>query len=192
MQKLSPIHQPCQYQLYRHCHLVISTTNTIFSKYILCDLFTIIAIFSTLLWYCQSVFLVFLNSPINLMASLSLTPLFVIDDQDFNDEDEDELFWLSEIIIIIITRPWPAFGRQGLVGSSGGYTYHGYTSHASPRACGARLGRKVSRNGRNVIYPIYRQFWKVSSGIVGRVHLSRVHFLRLASRLRRSARLKSV
>ena len=60
------------------------------------------------------------------------------------------------IIIIIITRPWPAFGRQGLVGSSGGYTYHGYTSYASPRACGARLGRKVSRNGRNVISPIYR------------------------------------
>ena len=81
------------------------------------------------------------------------------------------------VIIIIITRPWLAFGRQGLVGSSGGYTYHGYTSHASPRACGARLGRKVSRNGRNVISPIYRQFWKVSSGIVGRVHLSQVHFL---------------
>ena len=65
---------------------------------------------------------------------------------------------LMIIIIIIITRPWPAFGRQGLVGSSGGYTYHGYTSHASPRACGARLGRKVSRNGRKVIFPIYRQF----------------------------------
>ena len=47
------------------------------------------------------------------------------------------------IIIIIITRPWPAFGRQGLVGSSGGYTYHGYTSHASPRACGARLGLQL-------------------------------------------------
>ena len=62
------------------------------------------------------------------------------------------------IIIIIITRPWPAFGRQGLVGSSGGYTYHGYPSHVSPRACGARLGRKVSRNGRNVISPIYRHF----------------------------------
>ena len=51
-------------------------------------------------------------------------------------------------IIIIITRPWPAFGRQGLVGSSGGYTYHGYTyhgytSHASPRACGARLGLQL-------------------------------------------------
>ena len=57
------------------------------------------------------------------------------------------------IIIIIITRPWPAFGRQGLVGSSGGYTYHGYTSHASPRACGARLGRKVSRNGRKFVFP---------------------------------------
>ena len=40
----------------------------------------------------------------------------------------------------IITRLWPAFGRQSLVGSSGGYTSHGYTSHASPRACGARLG----------------------------------------------------
>ena len=62
---------------------------------------------------------------------------------------------IIKIIIIILTRPWPAFGRQG---SSGGYTYHGYTSHASPRACGARLGRKVSINGRNVISPIYRQF----------------------------------
>ena len=40
-------------------------------------------------------------------------------------------------------RPWPAFGRQGLVGSSGGYTYHGYTSHASPRACGAQLGLQL-------------------------------------------------
>jgi len=39
----------------------------------------------------------------------------------------------------IATRLWPAFGRQSLVGSSGGYTSHGYTSHASPRACGARL-----------------------------------------------------
>ena len=47
------------------------------------------------------------------------------------------------IIIIIITRPRPAFGRLGLGGSLGGYTYHGYTSHASPRACGARLGQKV-------------------------------------------------
>ena len=26
---------------------------------------------------------------------------------------------------------------------SGGYTYNGYTSHALPRACGARLGRIV-------------------------------------------------
>ena len=41
------------------------------------------------------------------------------------------------------TRLWPAFGRQSLVGSSGGYTSHGYTSHASPRACGARLGQIV-------------------------------------------------
>ena len=50
---------------------------------------------------------------------------------------------LTVVFIIIITRPWPAFGRQGLVGSSGGYTYHGYTSHASPRACGARLGLQL-------------------------------------------------
>ena len=48
-----------------------------------------------------------------------------------------------QIKILIRTRPWPAFGRQGLVGSSGGYTYHGYTSHASPRACGARLGLQL-------------------------------------------------
>ena len=51
--------------------------------------------------------------------------------------DEDELYSFDQ------TRPWPAFGRQGLVGSSGGYTSHGYTSHASPRACGARLGQIV-------------------------------------------------
>ena len=47
------------------------------------------------------------------------------------------------LIEFVITRLWPAFGRQSLVGSSGGYTYHGYTSHASPRACGARLGQIV-------------------------------------------------
>ena len=43
-------------------------------------------------------------------------------------------------ICFYFTRLWPAFGRQSLVGSSGGYTSHGYTSHASPRACGAQLG----------------------------------------------------
>ena len=44
------------------------------------------------------------------------------------------------LIEFVITRLWPAFS---LVGSSGGYTSHGYTSHASPRACGARLGQIV-------------------------------------------------
>ena len=48
---------------------------------------------------------------------------------------------ITTTIIIIITRPRPAFGRLGLGASLGGYTYHGYTSHASPPACGARLGR---------------------------------------------------
>ena len=46
------------------------------------------------------------------------------------------------VIIIIITRPWPAFGRLGLGGSSGGYSSHGLTSNASLRACGAQLGGK--------------------------------------------------
>ena len=46
-------------------------------------------------------------------------------------------------VIFYRTRPWPAFGRQGLLGLSGGYTSHGHTSHASPRACGARLGQIV-------------------------------------------------
>ena len=32
--------------------------------------------------------------------------------------------WFFSLRIIIITRPWPAFGRQGLVESSGGYTSH--------------------------------------------------------------------
>ena len=54
------------------------------------------------------------------------------------------------IIIIIITRPRPAFGRLGLGGLSEGYTYHGYTSHASPRACGARLGQNCARIGGNM------------------------------------------
>ena len=40
--------------------------------------------------------------------------------------------------ILFTTWPWPAFGRQGLVGSSGGYTYH-----ASSRACATWLGRMV-------------------------------------------------
>ena len=53
--------------------------------------------------------------------------------------------FINVINIIIITRPRPAFGRLGLGGSLGWYTYHGYTSHASPRACGARLGQKKAR-----------------------------------------------
>ena len=43
------------------------------------------------------------------------------------------------IIIIIITRPWPVFGRLGLGGLWGGYSSHGYPSHASLRAFGAQL-----------------------------------------------------
>ena len=35
--------------------------------------------------------------------------------------------------------PEPVFGWLGLGGSSGGYSYHGYTSHASLRAYGAQL-----------------------------------------------------
>ena len=35
--------------------------------------------------------------------------------------------------------PEPAFGRLGLGGSSGGYSSHGRTSHASLRAYGAHL-----------------------------------------------------
>ena len=68
----------------------------------------------------------------------------------------------KEISRFLKLGPEPAFVQLGLVGSSGGYTYHRYTSHTSPRACGTRLGRKVSRNGRNVISPIYTHFWKVS------------------------------
>ena len=54
--------------------------------------------------------------------------------------------------------------RQSLVGSSGGYTSHGYTSHASPRACGARLGQIVQELVEIFQYsnlPIfYRSVWK--------------------------------
>ena len=41
----------------------------------------------------------------------------------------------------IVNICFVTFTQLGLVGSSGGYTYYMYTSHASPRACGARLGR---------------------------------------------------
>ena len=42
------------------------------------------------------------------------------------------------IIIIIITRPWPAFGRQGLVGSSSEYSY-------------TRLASRLRRSARSGI-----------------------------------------
>ena len=42
------------------------------------------------------------------------------------------------IIIIIITRPWPAFGRQGLVGSSFEYSY-------------TRLASRLRRSARSGI-----------------------------------------
>ena len=69
------------------------------------------------------------------------------------------------IIIIIFTRPRPAFGRLGLGGSSGGYTYHGYTTHASPRACGARLGQIVQELVeicKNSNVPTFQPFLKLS------------------------------
>ena len=50
----------------------------------------------------------------------------------------DEIFEL-----FACTRLWPAFGRQSLVGSSGGYTSHGYTFHASPPAPPAHLPGKL-------------------------------------------------
>ena len=46
------------------------------------------------------------------------------------------------VIIIIITRPRPAFGQLGLGGSLRGYSSYRLTSHASLRACGAHLGGK--------------------------------------------------
>ena len=55
------------------------------------------------------------------------------------DPNTGSLTLTGVIIIIIITRPRPAFGRLGLGGSLGGYSNQEYTSHASPRACGARL-----------------------------------------------------
>ena len=39
-----------------------------------------------------------------------------------------------------ILGPEPAFSRLGLGGLLGGYSSHGYTSHASLRAYGAQLG----------------------------------------------------
>ena len=41
---------------------------------------------------------------------------------------------------LLVLGPEPAFGRLGLDGSLGGYSSHGYTSHASLRAHGAQLG----------------------------------------------------
>ena len=87
----------------------------------------------------QQVGLVFLHAATH---DLSLDEA-VKDHPDHHHGDRPRGEDIINNIIIIITRPWPAFGRQGLVGSSGGYTYHGYTSHASPRACGARLGLQL-------------------------------------------------
>ena len=100
--------------------------------------------------------------------------------------------------------PEPAFGRLGLGGSSGGYSSHGYTSHASIRAYGAQLGGDScsSEDLQNIVVNID---WIVLTlfiesrpraglrpagprWIVGREQFSWVHFSRLASRLRRSAR----
>ena len=41
--------------------------------------------------------------------------------------------------ILHLLGPEPAFGRLGLGGSLGGYSSHGYTSHASLRAYGTQL-----------------------------------------------------
>ena len=46
------------------------------------------------------------------------------------------------IIIIINTRPWPAFGRQGLVGSSFEYSY-------------TRLASRLRRSARSKIMTMY-------------------------------------
>ena len=43
----------------------------------------------------------------------------------FDTHSIHKVFNIVIIVIIIVTRPWPAFGRQGLGGSSGGYTSHG-------------------------------------------------------------------
>ena len=50
-------------------------------------------------------------------------------------------------ISLIKLGPEPAFGRLGLGGSLGGYSSHGYTSHASLRAYGAQLGGDSCSSG---------------------------------------------
>ena len=49
-------------------------------------------------------------------------------------------FMKSLFRTLTVLGPEPAFGRLGLGGSSGGNSFHGYTSHASLRTFGAQLG----------------------------------------------------
>ena len=56
------------------------------------------------------------------------------DDVDNEDEDGDKMMRIFSVL-----GPTPAFGRLALCGLSGGYSSHGYTSHASLRAFGAQL-----------------------------------------------------
>ena len=42
--------------------------------------------------------------------------------------------------LFVLLGPEPAFGRLGLGALPGGYSYYGYTSHASLRAYGTQLG----------------------------------------------------
>ena len=64
---------------------------------------------------------------------------------DYRDDDVDGGgggWWMKTsgvpLLIIIITRPWPAFGRQGLVGSSFEYSY-------------TRLASRLRRSARSGI-----------------------------------------
>ena len=64
----------------------------------------------------------------------------------------------SSVSILFKTLgPEPAFGRLGLGGSSGGYSSHGYISHASLRAYGAQLGgdSSSSEDLQNIFDIIY-------------------------------------
>ena len=52
---------------------------------------------------------------------------------------DEEKFNFNQSYSFDLLGPEPAFGRLGLGGTSGGYSSHGRTSHASLRAYGAQL-----------------------------------------------------
>ena len=82
---------------------------------------------------------------LSLVGSRAVRPVLIGINQPGNRVDRLGIIIIISIIIIsiiiIITRPWPAFGRQGLVGSSFEYSY-------------TRLASRLRRSARSGIITV--------------------------------------